>query len=112
MTGVTYRPPEPPPINYMEGYEPKYGCPLSYYIQAYYDDNQQTPEDYKNKDEIRNWIEGLRKYLFCGNEVFKDCFAKFGFDYTCYIVGSTSNGFGTNKSDVDICLVINHDQVR
>ena len=43
----------------MENYEPKYGCPLSYYIQAYYDDNQQTPEDYKNKDEIRNWIEGL-----------------------------------------------------
>jgi len=97
VTGVHFKPRGPPPVNYMDQYESKkHGCPLSFYIQLYYDDNQQTPADYKRKDEIRNWIE--------------DCFAKFGFEYTCYIVGSTSNGFGTNKSDVDICLVINHDR--
>ena len=63
---------------------------------------------------IRTKFEtGSKVWFYCLEKwkTFKDCFARYGFDYTCYIVGSTSNGFGTNKSDVDICLVINHDQV-
>ena len=27
--------------------------------QSYYNDNQQTPDDYATKNEIRNWIEGI-----------------------------------------------------
>ena len=74
-------------------------CPLSNFIQDYYDLNQQTGSDYKRKDDLRNWIEN-------------SC-SQFGYDhYSCYIVGSTSNGFGTKDSDVDVCLVINHDKVK
>ena len=34
VTGVTFKPRAPPAKNYMENYEPKNGCPLSYYIQS------------------------------------------------------------------------------
>ena len=65
--------------------------------KEYFNDNQQTQADYKQKNEIRNWIE--------------ECLERFSLDYTCYIVGSTSNGFGTKSSDVDICLVVDHEKV-
>ena len=87
----------PPATDYTKKYEKGQGCPLTAYIQEYYKDNQQTTEDYKEKDKIRNWIE--------------ECFEKCGLDFTCYIVGSTSNGFGTKHSDVDICVVVDHDKV-
>ena len=34
VTGVTFKPRAPPAKNYMENYETKNGCPLSYYIQS------------------------------------------------------------------------------
>ena len=72
-------------------------CPLSAYIEDFYDQHQQTAQDFKIKNNLREWIE--------------NCLERAGYNYTCYIVGSTSNGFGTNASDVDICLVINHEKV-
>lgn len=72
-------------------------CPLSGYIEFNYEMHQQMSEHYNQKDEIRCWVE--------------DCIQQSGYDYSCYIVGSTSNGFGTKNSDVDICLVIDHDTV-
>ncbi|RMZ95341.1 poly(A) RNA polymerase GLD2-like, partial [Brachionus plicatilis] len=33
-------------------------------------------------------------------------------DLGVYIVGSSANGFGTNQSDVDICLVISHEELN
>ena len=73
-------------------------CPLSHFVEQYYAENQQRGSDYQKKDEIRDWIE-------------ESC-SKSGFDYTCYMVGSTSNGFGTAQSDVDICLVVDHQRVN
>jgi predicted nucleotidyltransferase len=35
----------------------------------------------------------------------------FCLDVGVYIVGSSSNGFGTNKSDVDMCLMVSHEEV-
>jgi hypothetical protein len=35
----------------------------------------------------------------------------FNIDLGVYIVGSSANGFGTNQSDVDICLMISHEEV-
>ena len=72
-------------------------CPLSAYIEQFYETHQQTASDFKVKNNLREWIES--------------CLERAGYDYTCYIVGSTSNGFGTRASDVDICLVINHNKV-
>ena len=72
-------------------------CPLSHFIEDYYEKHQQRSADYNKKNNLRDWIE--------------ESMAKAGCDYTCYIVGSTSNGFGTAQSDVDICLVVNHNKV-
>ena len=44
--------------NYMEQYDAKrHGCPLSFYIQSFYDDKQQTPRDFELKGQILNWIQ-------------------------------------------------------
>jgi poly(A) RNA polymerase GLD2 len=96
VTGVRVIKAGPPPVDYTERYKPEYGCPLTSYVKEYFNDNQQTQADYKQKNEIRNWIE--------------ECLERFSLDYTCYIVGSTSNGFGTKSSDVDICLVVDHER--
>lgn len=32
-------------------------------------------------------------------------------DLGVFIVGSSANGFGTNSSDVDICLMVSHEEV-
>ena len=32
-------------------------------------------------------------------------------DLGVYIVGSSANGFGTNDSDMDICVVVSHEEV-
>lgn len=74
-------------------------CPLSAYINFNFEMHRQTTEDYNKKDEIRCWVE--------------DCLHQAGYDeYSCYMVGSTSNGFGTRNSDVDICLVVDHNTVN
>ena len=44
--------------NYMEQYDAKRnGCPLSFYIQSFYDDKQQTPRDFERKGQIVSWIQ-------------------------------------------------------
>lgn len=73
-------------------------CPLSAYVNFNHEMHRQTTADYNKKDELRCWVE--------------DCLHQAGYDeYSCYMVGSTSNGFGTKNSDVDICLVIDHNTV-
>lgn len=70
-------------------------CPLTAYVNFNHEMHRQTTADYNKKDELRCWVE--------------DCLHQAGYDeYSCYMVGSTSNGFGTKNSDVDICLVIDH----
>ena len=33
-------------------------------------------------------------------------------DLGVYIVGSSENGFGSNESDVDMCLMVSHEEVN
>ncbi|KAJ9575960.1 hypothetical protein L9F63_007187 [Diploptera punctata] len=56
--------------------------------------NQQTEETYKNKMLL--W-----KYLYV---FIKSSFPRYGL----YLVGSTMNGFGSENSDVDMCLLVRH----
>lgn len=62
-------------------------------IWQFYIDNVQTPELLGKKMRLK---EALHRIL-----------GKIpNYDLTAYIVGSTLNGLGNNKSDVDICLVM------
>ena len=58
VTGVRLGRGGPPAVDYSENYTPVKGCPLTYYIQEYYNDNQQKRTDYKQKVLIS------RLYLF------------------------------------------------
>ena len=41
------------------------------------------------------------------NFIFQTEFPKYGL----FLVGSTMNGFGSNRSDVDMCLLIKHTEM-
>ncbi|XP_033232074.1 poly(A) RNA polymerase gld-2 homolog A-like isoform X3 [Belonocnema kinseyi] len=63
--------------------------------------NQQTEKTYINKMML--W-----KYLFISIKfIFQNEFPKYGL----FLVGSTMNGFGSNRSDVDMCLLIKHTEM-
>lgn len=55
---------------------------------------QQPPEMYSGKMQLREAL----------NAVLKAVFPYAGL----YVVGSSMNGFGTNKSDMDLCLMLTH----
>lgn len=67
---------------------------LSHQIWEYYLNMQQTEKTYKNK--IMLW-----KYLYT---FIKTLFPRYGL----FLVGSTMSGFGTNTSDVDMCLLVRY----
>ncbi|XP_015599027.1 poly(A) RNA polymerase gld-2 homolog A isoform X3 [Cephus cinctus] len=59
--------------------------------------NQQTETTYRNKMML--W-----KYLYI---YIKSTFPKYGL----FLVGSTMNGFGSDNSDVDMCLLVRHTEM-
>ncbi|KAK3927819.1 Poly(A) RNA polymerase gld-2-like protein A [Frankliniella fusca] len=59
--------------------------------------NQQTENMYRNKMDL--W-----KKLF---HHIKDFYPKYGL----FLVGSTISGFGSNKSDMDMCLLVRHSEM-
>lgn len=67
-------------------------------IWNYYANNAQSTECFQKKMEL---VEALK-------HMFMDIFPYLG----VYIVGSSANGFGTNQSDVDICLMISHEELN
>lgn len=67
-------------------------------IWNYFTKNMQSIECYQKKMEL---AEALR-------HMFQDIFPYLG----VYIVGSSANGFGTNHSDMDICLMVSHEEIN
>lgn len=65
---------------------------LTCQVWDYYLKTQQTEQMYKNK--IMLW-----KYLYT---FIRNIFPRYGL----FLVGSTMSGFGTNTSDVDMCLLV------
>lgn len=70
---------------------------LSQDIWKKYISNQQTEVVYRNKMML--W-----KYLYI---YIKTAFPKYGL----FLVGSTMNGFGSENSDVDMCLLVRHTEM-
>lgn len=64
----------------------------------YFINNHQSIEVYQRKVELK---EALR-------HMFSEIFPYLG----VYIVGSSANGFGTNGSDMDICLMVSHEEIN
>ncbi|KAK7793005.1 hypothetical protein R5R35_009606 [Gryllus longicercus] len=67
---------------------------LSQGIWNYFITNQQTEETYKKKMLLWKCL-----YIFI-----KTSFPRYGL----FLVGSTMSGFGSDKSDVDMCLLVRH----
>lgn len=67
-------------------------------IWNYFSKNMQSIECYQKKMEL---AEALR-------HMFQDIFPYLG----VYIVGSSANGFGTNGSDMDMCLMVSHEEIN
>lgn len=82
--------PRPP-----SGYNPMHS--ITEAIIRYFLENHQTDKAYKQKLQLRD-------VLF---KIFQSCMPNCGL----YIVGSTMSGFGTMKSDMDMCLMITEDGV-
>ncbi|KAG7207761.1 hypothetical protein KM043_009371 [Ampulex compressa] len=70
---------------------------LSQGIWSKFMSNQQTETIYRNKMML--W-----KYLYI---YIKTAFPKYGL----FLVGSTMNGFGSDNSDVDMCLLVRHTEM-
>ena len=85
-------------------------------------DTSQTKECYNRKLELKEALDYIFRDIFsckfpprlegsrslgsrsrCGH---------FFTDIGIYIVGSSSNGFGTNESDVDICMMVSREEVH
>lgn len=67
-------------------------------IWSYFTTNSQSKECFQKKVELK---EALRS-------MFSDIFPYLG----VFIVGSSANGCGTNKSDMDICLMVSHEEIE
>ncbi|XP_072752207.1 poly(A) RNA polymerase gld-2 homolog A [Anoplolepis gracilipes] len=70
---------------------------LSQQIWLKFISNQQTEATYRNKMKL--W-KNLYVYI-------KDQYPKYGL----FLVGSTMNGFGSDNSDVDMCLLVRHTEM-
>ncbi|KAH9279464.1 hypothetical protein ECG_07982 [Echinococcus granulosus] len=75
----------------------KYLHDLSRQIEKFFEDNLQTPGKYKEKVEFKNNLYSAISSSFRNSKMF--------------IVGSSANGFGWERSDVDLCLVIAPEEV-
>ena len=69
----------------------------SKYILDFFAQNSQSNETYRKKIELKNALSLM----------FRNIFPYFGI----YIVGSSANGFGTEKSDVDVCVMVSHEEI-
>lgn len=67
---------------------------INSFLIEHYNKMQQPPEMYSGKMQLREAL----------NAVLKAVFPYAGL----YVVGSSMNGFGTNKSDMDLCLMLTH----
>ncbi|EUB55114.1 Poly(A) RNA polymerase GLD2-A [Echinococcus granulosus] len=76
----------------------KYLHDLSRQIEKFFEDNRQTPGKYKGKVEFKNNLYSAASSSFRNSKMF--------------IVGSSANGFGWERSDVDLCLVIAPEEVE
>lgn len=68
------------------------------FMWDYYAKNAQTLECFRKKVKLKEAID----------EILKNVFPYVG----VYIVGSSSNGFGTCSSDLDICIVVSHEELN
>ncbi|CAF0811092.1 unnamed protein product [Brachionus calyciflorus] len=66
-------------------------------IFDFYNLNVQSHDCFRRKIQLKDALYHMFKHVFSYLGV--------------YIVGSSANGFGTNQSDVDICLVISHEEL-
>jgi hypothetical protein len=77
--------------------------------------NSQSFECFNKKQELKEALYSIFKDIIpCKSIILKTHVQVFNFfclDVGVYIVGSSSNGFGTNKSDVDMCLMVSHEEV-
>ncbi|CDS36198.1 poly(A) RNA polymerase gld 2 A [Echinococcus multilocularis] len=71
---------------------------LSSRLEKFFRDNRQTINSYENKARLRD------RLLLTLSPVFPNA--------KLFIVGSSSNGFGWDRSDLDLCLVIAPEEVR
>ncbi|KAL0270750.1 UNVERIFIED_CONTAM: hypothetical protein PYX00_008050 [Menopon gallinae] len=71
---------------------------LSWHIYTKFRSNQQTQETFRDK-----MILWKKLYIFI-----RANFPGFGL----YLVGSTMSGFGSNDSDVDMCLLVRHTEME
>ncbi len=81
--------------------------------------NAQTLECFRKKIELKEALEVMLdgvfpckfKMLYIYLNVNKINVLNSNKDLGVYIVGSSANGFGTCNSDMDVCLVVSHEQV-
>lgn len=71
---------------------------ISKSIWEHFCKHAQSCETFHRKLELKDALYNM----------FKDIFPYLG----VFIVGSSANGFGTNSSDVDICLMVSHEEVN
>lgn len=71
---------------------------ISKSIWNYFSKNMQSIECFQRKLELKDALYHM----------FKEIFPYLG----VFIVGSSANGFGTNLSDVDICLMVSHEEIN
>ncbi|XP_054155634.1 poly(A) RNA polymerase gld-2-like [Oppia nitens] len=68
---------------------------LSREVWKFFEDNCQTTDLLTRKNRLRDALQKILTQNFAN------------YDVQLFIVGSTNNGLASNKSDVDICLVMN-----
>lgn len=71
---------------------------ISKSMWTYYTKNAQSYECFQKKKDLKDALQHM----------FEDIFPYLG----VYIVGSSTNGFGTNQSDVDICLMVSLEEIN
>lgn len=82
----------PGPLLEITGYDK-----ISTAMMNYFSKHHQAEEVYRKKMKLRDALYGIIQGVFpyCG----------------LYAVGSSMSGFGTNKSDMDLCLMLTHEQI-
>ncbi|EUB55111.1 Poly(A) RNA polymerase gld-2 A [Echinococcus granulosus] len=85
MTGRNY-----PALNYLDS--------LSFQIWQFFLENRQSPGTYGKKVHFRNALHLIISSVFQNSKLF--------------IVGSSINGFGSDQSDTDLCLVVTSQELQ
>eukprot|EP00108_Taenia_solium_P007009 TsM_001196600 transcript=TsM_001196600 gene=TsM_001196600 len=77
---------------------PNYLDALSFQIWQFFLENRQTPGTYGKKMHFRNALHLIISSVFQNSKLF--------------IVGSSINGFGSDQSDTDLCLVVTSQELQ